>query len=284
MEQRETGTLAHRALRDLPSEGRQDGDGRDGVHASDDALAAVRREGAGEAYKAEPNRLLRSLPLEEYERLLPMLTPMRLCLKHVLVEPEVPIADVYFMRDGVASMIATQQEGGDIEVGTIGCEGFVGLPILFGAELATNQVIVQVAGDAWRMRADDFRRVVDERPQVRHPFLLFAQYFFDQLSQGVACNRLHTLEERCARWLLMTHDRVHGENFELTQEFLGVMLGVRRAGVSVAMGLFQSAAIVRYSRGRVEVLDREGLERASCDCYRITRSALDRLLGAPELS
>jgi len=140
-------------------------------------------------------------------------------------------------------------------------------------------VIVQIEGDAWRLSADEFRRVVDDRPAVRHLLLRYAQYFADQTAQSVACNRLHTLEERCARWLLMTHDRVHDEAFELTHEFLAVMLGVRRAGVTVAMGVLQSAGIVRYSRGRVTVLDRPRLEEVSCRCYHVTRTAQDRLLG-----
>jgi CRP-like cAMP-binding protein len=241
--------------------------------------AVVRHEGAAAAHAEEPNRLLRSLPLEEYERLLLQLTPVRLRLKQALVEPDVPITHVYFVREGVGSMIATEQEGGDIEVGTVGNEGLIGLPVLHGADTMPYRVMVQVEGDAWRLSADAFRRAVDERPAVRRVCLRYAQYFADQLAQAVACNRLHTLEERCARWLLMTHDRVYGDTFEITHEFLALMLGVRRAGVSVAMGTLQNAGILQYARGRVVVLDRMRLEEASCGCYHITRSALDRLLG-----
>lgn len=176
-------------------------------------------------------------------------------------------------------MIATEQEGGDVEVGTIGNEALVGVPVLLGTDRSPYPVIVQIEGDAWRLSADAFRQLVDERPAVRHLCLRYAQYFADQISQSVACNRLHTLEERCARWLLMTHDRVHTDAFELTQEFLAIMLGVRRAGVSVAMGTLQSAGVVRYTRGRVQVLDRPRLEEASCGCYHITRGAFERLLG-----
>ena len=164
-------------------------------------------------------------------------------------------------------------------MGTIGREGFVGLPVLHGADRMPYRVFVQIEGDAWRLSADAFRRLVDERPAVRHLFLRYAQYFTDQISQSVACNRLHTLEERCARWLLMTLDRVDGSVFELTHEFLALMLGVRRAGVSVAMGTLQNDGVLRYTRGRVEVLDRPRLEEASCGCYHITRTAFDRLLG-----
>ncbi len=259
--------------------GRGDGppDARDG--GADAGLATVMLEGVAAAHAAEQNRLLRRLPLDEYARLLPHLTPVRLSLKQVLVEPDVPIRDVYFFREGVGSMVATEQDGGEIEVGTIGREGFVGLPVLMGADRMPYRVFVQIEGDGWRLPADAFRRLVDERAPVRHLLLRYAQYFADQLSQSVACNRLHTVEERCARWLLMTHDRVHGDAFELTHEFLALMLGVRRAGVTVAMGALQGAKIVQYTRGRVAVLDRLKLEEASCGCYHVTRNALDRLLG-----
>ncbi|HEY0776996.1 MAG TPA: Crp/Fnr family transcriptional regulator [Gemmatirosa sp.] len=250
------------------------------THSPEEASpAAVRRDGAGAAHATERNRVLRALPLEDYAWLLPQLTPVRLRLRQVLVEPNVPIQDVHFVRDGVASMLATEQDGGAIEVGTIGCEGLVGLPVLLGAESMSNRVIVQVEGEAWRLSADACRRALDERTAARRLCLRYAAFFTGQLSQAVACNRLHNLEERCARWLLMTHDRVNGDAFDLTHEFLSLMLGVRRAGVSVAMGILQRAGLVQYTRGRVTILDRPGLEEASCTCYQITRRALDGLLG-----
>ncbi len=232
------------------------------------------------AHGAEQNHLLRALPIEEYAPLMKQLVPVRLRLRQDLIVANEPIMDVYFIRDGVGSMVAKEQEGGLIEVGTIGHEGLVGLPVLFGALSTPYRVFVQVEGEAWRMDADAFRRVVDERAAVRHLFLRYAQSFTDQLAQSVACNRLHTVEERCARWLLMTHDRVHGAEFELTHEFLAIMLGVRRAGVSVTMGALQSAGLVRYARGRVTVVDRERLEETSCACYAITRAAAERVTPA----
>jgi CRP-like cAMP-binding protein len=238
----------------------------------------TQQEGFASAHAAEQNRLLAALPIEEYTRLLPRLVPVRLGLKQVLVEPDAPIRDVYFPREGVCSIIADEQEGGAIEVGTIGPEGFIGIPVLLGADRMPYRVFAQIEGHAWRLAADEFQRLTDERPVVRRLLSRYAQYFTDQVSQSVACNRLHTLDERCARWLLMTHDRVEGDRFELTHEFLSLMLGVRRAGVTVAMGTLQAANVVRYTRGRVEVLDRPRLEEASCGCYHITRSALARLL------
>ena len=262
----------HTARGAAPMHGSHDGDG---MHAT----ATVRRDGAAAAHAEEPNRLLRALAPDDYEWLLPQLTPMRLRLRDVLVEPQRPITHVYFVREGVGSMLAVEQEGGEVEVGTIGREGFVGLPLLLDAETSSYRVIVQVEGDAWRLGADAFRRLLDERPHLRRRCLRYAQYFADQMAQSVACNRLHTLEERCARWLLMTHDRVHGDVFELTHEFLATMLGVRRAGVTVAMGTLQGAGLVTYSRGRVSILDRALLEGAACDCYGVTRASYDRLLG-----
>jgi CRP-like cAMP-binding protein len=231
------------------------------------------------AHEAEQNHLLRALPIDEYERVAAHLRPARLDLKQVLVVAKEPIRDVYFVREGVTSILADEQAGGVVEVGTIGNEGFVGLPLLHGVDRLPFRVIVQVEGDAWRLDAAVFRRLVDERPAFRARLLLFAQFFTIQLGQSVACNRLHTVEERCARWLLMTHDRVRGDHFTLTHEFLAYMLGVRRAGVSVALGVLQRQGLITSSRSHVTVLDRERLEAAACDCYRITREAQLDVLG-----
>ena len=237
-----------------------------------------RHDGPTAAHAAERNQILRGLPPEDYAWLLPRLRPERLRLKEVLIEPDTPIAAVHFVRTGVGSMIATEQEGGEIEVGTIGNEGLVGLPVVFGAESSTYRVLVQIEGDAWRLPADEFRQAMDERPGVRHRVLRYANAFTDQIAQSAACNRLHTVEERCARWVLMTHDRVEGDAFELTHEFLAVMLGVRRAGVTVALGALQHAGLIRNVRGRIEVLDRARLMAAACGCYAVTRASYRRLL------
>jgi CRP-like cAMP-binding protein len=263
----------------LPHAAVGDGAPSDGDGAGEPSATAIRAEGAAAAHASEQNRLLRALPLADYAWLLPQLTPARLRLRQVLIEPDAPISYVWFVREGVASIIATGQEGGDVEVGTVGFEGLVGLPVLFGDDTLQNRVIVQVEGDAWRIGADAFRRVLEARPAVQKLGLRYAAYFTGQLSQSVACNRIHTLEERAARWLLMTHDRVHKTDFEMTHEFLSFMLGVRRAGVSVAMGTLQSAGVLRYVRGRVTVLDRAKLEEAACGCYHITQAMFDRLLG-----
>ncbi len=242
------------------------------------AAAHDDRRDDGGAHAAERNLLLRGLPPDDYAWLLPRLRPERLRLKQVLIEPDTPIEAVHFVRAGVGSMIATEQEGGEIEVGTIGNEGLVGLPVVFGAASSTYRVLVQIEGDAWRLSADDFRQAMDERPGVRRRVLRYANAFTDQIAQSAACNRLHSVEERCARWVLMTHDRVEDDAFELTHEFLAVMLGVRRAGVTVALGALQQAGLIRNVRGRIEVLDRARLMAAACGCYAVTRATYRRLL------
>jgi CRP-like cAMP-binding protein len=268
---------ADQRARELGSSGGAPAGRGDGSTAH--AAAASQQEGFATAHAAEQNRLLAALSLEEYALLVPRLTPVRLRLKDVLIEPEVPIRDVWFLREGVGSVIAIEQEGGGIEVGTVGCEGFIGLPVLNGADAMPYRVFVQIAGSAWRLSADAFRQLVDERPAVRKLLLRYSQYYTDQVSQSAACNQLHTLEERCARWLLMTHDRVQGDAFELTHEFLSLMLGVRRAGVTVAMGALQGEGLVSYTRGRVTILNRPRLEEVTCGCYHVTRTAFGRLLG-----
>lgn len=228
--------------------------------------------------EAEQNGLLRTLPPDELAHLAPLLAPVHVRSREVLFEPDDPIEAVYFPVAGILSVLATRQ-GGTVEVGTVGHEGFVGLPLLLGSDTMPMRVIGQVDGAAWRLPAGPFVQLVEERPAVRHHLLRYAQLNAEELAQSVACNRLHTLEARCARWLLMTHDRVADDVFSLTHEFLAMMLGVRRAGVTVAMGALQAAGTIRYARGRVSVLDRAGLEGASCPCYGVTRAARERLFG-----
>lgn len=236
-------------------------------------------DGVARAHAAEQNLLLRHLPLGEYALLHPLLEPEPLEMRRVLCEPDDRLDALRFPRVGVLSVLATRQEGGIVEVGTIGREGFLGLPHILGSDVMPMRVICQVDGDAWRLPVDAFQRLVEERPTLRHAVLRYAQYQSEDFAQSVACNRLHSLEARCARWLLATHDRVTGDEFALTHEFMSMMLGVRRAGVTVVLGALQGAGIVRSTRGRVQVLDRLRLEQVSCGCHRLTREARERLLG-----
>jgi CRP-like cAMP-binding protein len=195
-----------------------------------------------------------------------------------LYEPYVPLEHVYFPEDGVASLLTQLDDGIETEVATVGREGMVGLPAFFGVESVPGRAIWQVSGKALMLPTKVLRRETRQGGALNDVLRLYAQGLFTQISQSASCNRRHEIVQRCSRWLLMTHDRVNGDEFELTHQFLSKMLGVRRAGVSVAAGILQKADLIKYSRGRITILDREGLEAISCECYRIVREEFDRLL------
>ena len=231
------------------------------------------------ALRTERNRLLRALPPDEYQWLEPHLKSVSLTHKQVLAGENEPFRHVYFIETGVISVV-NHVAGGTVEVGTIGNEGLAGLSVFLDVNAIPSRTFVQVPGEAKRIAADIFAAGADERPVLRRVLHRYTQAFLTQVSQTAACNRAHELQERCARWLLMTHDRVAGaDSFPITHEFLSFMLGVRRAGVTVAAGTLQRAGLIRYSRGKVTVLDREGLEAASCECYGIVRKHFERLLA-----
>ena len=232
-----------------------------------------RADGAG------GNRILGGLPAREFRRVESSLTPVALELKDPLLDSGKRIGTVYFPETAVVSLLTSMDDGSMIEIATIGNEGLVGVPVFLGAESmgARDFYQVQVPGRAQAMDIEAFVETTGRDP-FRGLIQRYAQALFSQVTQQVACNGLHSVEERCSRWLLLTHDRVRSDEFPLTQEFLAQMLGVRRASVSVAAGILQKAGFIRYSRGRVTVLDRGGLEHASCECYGIIRAEFDRLL------
>jgi CRP-like cAMP-binding protein len=224
------------------------------------------------------NRLLASLANADYERLRSRLEPVCLEFKRSLYEANKPIDFVYFIETGVASLVNTMRNGDAAEVGTIGNEGIVGLPIVFGDKQAPASVYMQVPGSGLKLKASLFSHELLQSTSIRAAMLHYAQAFFNQVAQTAACAHFHSLEERCCRWLLMTHDRMQSDEFQLTQEFLAMMLGVRRAGVTVAAGALQRAGLIRYKHGRVTILDRDGLKKLSCECYGISKREFDRLL------
>ncbi|HEV2562661.1 MAG TPA: Crp/Fnr family transcriptional regulator [Rhizomicrobium sp.] len=225
------------------------------------------------------NRLLASLPQQDYERLQVHLEPTELAYRRVLYRANKPIEHVYFVETGVASLVSTMKNGDASEVGTIGNEGIVGLPVVFGDKQAPTQVYMQVPGTGLQMKAALFREILRQNPAMLMSMLRYAHAFFNQVAQSAACAHHHLLEQRCCRWLLMTRDRMQTDEFLLTQEFLAMMLGVRRAGVTVAAQSLQRAGLIEYSRGHVAILDRAGLRKRSCECYEITKKEFDRLLG-----
>jgi CRP-like cAMP-binding protein len=225
------------------------------------------------------NRLLSLLSDDDYERLRPHLSPVVFDYRKSLYEASRPIEHVYFPVDGVASLVITTADGAGAEVGTIGSEGLVGLPICLGDHEAPSSVYVQVPGTALGIDAHLFRGELDRSPTLNLIMLRYAHAFFNQVAQSAACAHLHRVEQRCCRWLLMTRDRMPTGDFLLTHEFLGMMLGVRRTTVTDVMGALQRAGLVRYRRGHVTILDHEALQQRACECYSISKLEFDRMLG-----
>jgi CRP-like cAMP-binding protein len=226
------------------------------------------------------NRLLKALPEDDYERLRQHLRPREVRQREGLGESGQRIVDVHFPVDAVVSILTRMDEGPSVELATIGNEGVVGLTVAWGGEAMNPREVatVQAPGEVVSMDAGAFRTELREQGALASLVERYTLAFFSQVSQQVACNGLHSVEQRCARWLLLTHDRVGSDEFPMTHEFLSQMLGVRRASVTVTAGTLQRAGFVEFSRGRVAVVDRAGLESAACECYAVTREVYDRLL------
>jgi CRP-like cAMP-binding protein len=215
---------------------------------------------------ADRNALLRALPDAVRARLEPIATTVPLKQKQVLYDVEKRIRYVYFPHRGVASL-TKPLPGMPVEVATIGSEGMVGLPAALGADRGTERAFVQVEGMATRVDGAAFHQLIVSEPALRDLTMRYALALMAQMAQGAACNRAHPVDERLARWLLMTHDRVEEDSFFLTQEFIAQMLGVRRPTVSIAAGMLQKAGLIHYVRGKITIRHREALEDASCECY-----------------
>jgi len=225
------------------------------------------------------NRLLGLLPPKDYARLRPHLRRIPLEYRQSLYRAHQPIGFVYFIETGVGSLVNTMANGQASEVGTIGNEGVVGLPLVLGDDRAPTSVYIQVPGAGLRMKAALFKKELARSASMRTVMLHYAHAFFNQVAQSAACNQFHSIEQRCCRWMLMTHDRMQSERFLLTQEFLAMMLGVQRTGVTAAAGTLQRAGLIHYRRGNVTIIDRRGLIRRSCECYDVSKKEFDRLLG-----
>jgi CRP-like cAMP-binding protein len=224
------------------------------------------------------NQMLAVMPAADRERLAPRLTPMFLEIKRVLFEPGKPVDSVYFPLNGVISLVTPLEDGAIVEVATVGNEGVVGVPLVLGGSLAVR-AISQVAGWVLRMDAPTFLTEMARPGPIRDLTEDYLQALFGQISQAAACNRLHTNEERLSRWLLMSHDRVGVDEFGITHEFLGQMLGSRRATVTLSAGILQAAGLIKYHRGQVTIVDRHGLEQVSCECYGVIRNELEGVLA-----
>lgn len=223
------------------------------------------------------NRLLAAFPSEMTARMKPHLETVKLTFKEVLYKPEETIEYVYFPNHGVVSLLVVLEDGILAEVGLVGNEGMVGLSIFLDIEKAPLRAIVQVPGVAMRMKADIFKDFVGQGYSVESLLRRYSHTQMLQFSQSAACIAHHSIEERCCRWLLMTRDRVNSNQFPITHEFLSQMLGVRRAGVTVVAGMLQKAGLISYSRGQMTILDHQGLEDVSCECYRVVKNEEDLL-------
>jgi CRP-like cAMP-binding protein len=226
------------------------------------------------------NRLLRALPDDVAQEFEANLEVLDMEPRHSVFVPGQPAKYIYFPLSGVISIHTKMRDSIAVEIATVGNEGMVGLEIFLGGEHTPAAAFCQVKGRSARIEAGVFRQLVRDSSAFTALLLRYTQAVLTQVSQSAACNRIHSTDERCARWLLMTHDRVPGDQFVLTQAFLAEMLGTRRPSVTIAAGILQRAGLIRYSRGRVEVVDRARLEGASCECYAVIASEYDRLIGA----
>ena len=213
------------------------------------------------------NEILLNLPNKECQAVYSQLVFLPLSTHEVLNEAGAPIQHVYFINSGLASVLNVMEDGKSVEVGLTGKEGFVGLPLLVGFKSSPSRVIIQIAGSAYRMRASALLDALDKCRTLEKRLHRFSQMLAAQASQIAACNRLHEVDERLARWLLMSQDRISSELVPLTQEFLAHMLGTRRSSVTVAASILQKAGLIKYTRGHVNIVNRRGLEEAACECY-----------------
>ena len=231
--------------------------------------------------KSFRNRILSRLPAADIKRLARKLSKVDAIPGKSLYEPNKPFRYVYFPETAVASIVTVLEDGTETEVATIGCEGMVGLPVFLGAKQSPGKAFWQVPGKSYRLPAMELRKQIALGGTLNDGLGHYAQGFLVQVAQSATCIRAHNLSQRCARWLLMTHERVPGDEFELTQQFLARMIGIRRTGVSEVARKLQRAGLITYRRGHVTVLNRRGLEKASCECYRVVQNEFDRLLGRP---
>ena len=225
------------------------------------------------------NRLLDTLPKNEYTRLLPKLKTVSLVFGEVLYEPGDVIKYVYFPNDSIISLISELSETSGLEVGMVGNEGMAGLAVFMDVSVSSTRAVVQGSGTAMRMSSAAVRTEANRLGSFHSLLHRYSHSLLNQVSQSSACNRFHLVEARLARWLLMTRDRLAAEEFPLTQEFLANMLGVRREGVSKAAAGLQTGKLIRYSRGMITILNRRGLEAKSCQCYAIIKAETDAYLN-----
>jgi CRP-like cAMP-binding protein len=224
------------------------------------------------------NRVLANLPTDDFEALRPHLTPTELKRHAIVQEANSPVKQVYFVESGFISRVARTHSDGLVEVAIVGRYGFVGISVALGTMISLHRTLVLIPGYALRIDAGDLHRAMQERPNIREHLLRYVHTLIVQNSQTALCNVRHELEQRLARWMLLACERLDDDKLPVTQDVLSMMLGVRRAGVSVVLAKFEAEGLIRKSRGSIDVLDIASLEQRACECYRIIQQTYDRLL------
>lgn len=253
-----------------------------GTAASIQTNAATSQDGSGATPGSESgvrNKILDLLPPDELETVLSRCEVVTIQSKEVVWKRDERVNHVYFPEDCVISLVTEMEDGDAVEAMTVGSDGFAGMVVFHGAPSSRLKAIGQITGTARRMTAQNFLDLTLECEMFDELLHRYSQLVFETVAQSAACNRLHVIEQRCARWLLMSQDRVGRNRFDLTQEFLAEMLGVRRPGVTVAMGILEKAGLITHGRGTIAVVDRAGLEKASCECYRTIRERQAKLIA-----
>jgi len=234
----------------------------------------------GLASRPTDNQLLAALPAPEYQRWLAALEPVNLTLGQVIYESGATLDHVYFPTTAIVSLLYVMEDGASAEIAVVGCEGMVGVALFMGGESTPSRAVVQSAGQGFRLKAKLMKDEFNRAGPVLHLLLRYTQALITQMAQTAVCNRHHSLDQQLCRWLLLSMDRLTGNELVMTQELIANMLGVRREGVTEGALKLQKAGLIRYSRGRISVLDRPGLERATCECYAVVKKEYDRLLPA----
>jgi CRP-like cAMP-binding protein len=225
------------------------------------------------------NRLLAALPPADYARVQPHLQPVTFALGDLVYDAGGPQDFLYFPTTAVISLLYTMEDGSTAEMGLTGNDGVVGIALFLGGDTTPNRAVVQIAGEVLRIPAQRLQAEFKQGGAVQQVLLRYIQALITQISQTAVCNRLHAVEQRLCRWLLLSHDRVQSHELQMTQEFIAHMLGGRRESVTVAAGRLQDAGLIHYARGHITILDRPGLEATVCECYQVVKQEIDRLFG-----
>ena len=234
----------------------------------------------GMAPNPQKNHLLAALAGDEWHRWEPLLEYVELPLGHVLYESGKTLSHVYFPTTAIVSMLYVMENGASAEIAVVGNEGLVGVSLFMGGGSTPSRAVVQSAGHGFRLTAKEMKKEFDRGGPVQHLLLRYTQALITQMSQTAVCNRHHNLDQQLCRWLLLSLDRLEGSELVMTQELIANMLGVRREGVTDSATKLQTAGLIKYSRGRITVLDRPGLEKRTCECYSVVKTEYDRLLPA----